>query len=131
MAVKKAKQRAEGSSPGRPHPIPGDQLDLPASYDAEGKRLVPLRDVLSPSVPTMSLTKLSPEQRAAVVVARIKAQPKFEIAMIGAGKIDKERAIAEVQNQTRVGRVLMEIEQRLLNDLVARGRQTAKSNRGE
>ena len=40
--------------------------------------------------------------------------------MVGAGLVDKDRAIAEVKAQSNVGRVLAEIEQRVINNLVER-----------
>jgi hypothetical protein len=116
------KARKAGAKGRRPAPIPQNQWNLPASYSADGT-LATLREVADPKVPTLSLPELSPAQRADVVVKRIEAQPKFEIAMLGAGLIDKERAIAEVKAGSKVGRALMEIEQRVINNLVSRAMQ--------
>lgn len=117
-----AKKRGARVKALRPAPIPQTQWDLPASYGADGT-LATLREVADPKVPTLSLPELSPVQRADVVVKRIEAQPKFQIAMVGAGLIDKERAIAEVKAGSRIGRALMEIEQRVINNLVSRAVQ--------
>lgn len=114
--AKKSRSRAAGS---RPAPISREQWALPASYCADGT-LATLREVADPQVPTLSLPELSAAQRADVVVKRIEAQPEFRIAMVGAGLIDKERAIAEVKSGSKVGRALMEIEQRVINNLVDR-----------
>lgn len=99
------------------------QWALPASYCADGKGWATLRDVADPEIPTMSFSELSSEQRAALVARRIEQQPKFQIAMLGAGLVDQKRAIAEVKNQTAIGRALMEIEQRVINHQTAKAAQ--------
>ncbi|HAF12349.1 MAG TPA: hypothetical protein DHU55_05965 [Blastocatellia bacterium] len=99
-------------------PIPDRQWDLPASYCADGNQLATLREVVDPNVPTMSLSELSQEQRAELVAKRIEAQPNFQIAMIGAGVLDKQRAIAEVMSYSKIGRALVEIEQKMINHIV-------------
>jgi len=98
--------------------IPPEQWDFPAGYTADGKRLANLREMIDPNVPTMSLAQLNPEQRAELVAERIARQPKFQLAMVGAGVLDKERAISEVKAQTEIGRALMEIEQNAIHMLV-------------
>ncbi|HZE62296.1 MAG TPA: hypothetical protein VE056_00370, partial [Pyrinomonadaceae bacterium] len=55
---------------------------------------------------------------------RIAQQPKFQIAMLGAGLLDQKRAIAEVKAQTSIGRALMEIEQRVINHQVNKAIQS-------
>lgn len=94
------------------------QWELPTSYCADGKGWATLREVVDPDVPTMTYAELSPEQRAELVAKRISEQPKFQIAMLGAGLIDQKRAMAEVKGQTAIGRALMEIEQRVINHQV-------------
>jgi hypothetical protein len=98
--------------------IPEEQLELPAGYSADGSRMVSLREVLSPDVPTADFPQLAPEQKAALTAERIRRQPKFKLGMVGAGIIDKERAIQEVKAQSDVGRTLIEIEQRTINHLI-------------
>lgn len=94
------------------------QWELPTSYCADGKGWATLREVVDPDVATMTYAELSPEQRAELVAKRISEQPKFQIAMLGAGLIDQKRAMAEVKGQTAIGRALMEIEQRVINHQV-------------
>ena len=94
------------------------QWELPTSYCADGKGWATLREVVNPDVPTMAYSELSPEQRAELVAKRISEQPKFQIAMLGAGVLDQKRAMAEVKAQTAIGRALMEIEQRVINHQV-------------
>ena len=119
--MKKRRSTARKSLPARSRPavrIPAEQWDFPAGYTADGKRLANLREVVDPEVATMSLAQLSPEQRAELVAERIARQPKFRLAMIGAGVVDKDRAISEVKAQTEIGRALMEIEQNVIHLLV-------------
>ncbi|TMQ34014.1 MAG: hypothetical protein E6K70_09975 [Planctomycetota bacterium] len=97
--------------------IPPEQWDMPVSFAQDGS-MVSLREFIHPTVPVLSLSQLSPEQRAELTVKRIELQPRFELGMIGAGIVDKSRAIAEVKSQSKVGRLLTEIEQRVINNLV-------------
>lgn len=96
------------------------QWNLPASFCADGKGWASLRELVDPDVPTMTYSELSPDQRSALVAKRIAQQPKFQIAMLGAGLLDQKRAMAEVKAQTSIGRALMEIEQRVINHQVAK-----------
>jgi len=96
------------------------QWELPASFCAGGKSWATLREVVDPDVPTMTYSELSPKQRAELVAKRISEQPKFQIAMLGAGLLDQKRAMAEVMGQTAIGRALMEIEQRVINHQVTK-----------
>jgi hypothetical protein len=105
--------------------IPAEQWKLPAGYTADGARLATLEELANPAVPTMALVQMSPQQRAEVVAKRIELQPKFELAMVGAGVVDKERAISEVKAQTDVGRVLTEIEQNVINFMLEAASQKA------
>jgi hypothetical protein len=74
--------------------------------------------VLDPDVATMQLSDLTLEQRAELVAKRLELQPKIELAMIGAGMVDKARAITEVKNRTKVGRLLIEIEHQMIRNLI-------------
>jgi len=86
-----------------------------------------LKEVLDPKVPTVSLGEVTPQQRADLVVKRIEQQPDFNLQMVGAGTIDKDRAIAEVKAQSDIGKRLIEIEQRVLNNLTERGSKGSSS----
>lgn len=112
-ASKKKKKEKAGA-------IQERQWKLPASFCADGKGWASLREVVDPDVPTMTYAELSPDQRSALVAKRIAQQPKFQIAMLGAGLLDQKRAMAEVKAQTSIGRALMEIEQRVINHQVAK-----------
>jgi hypothetical protein len=98
--------------------IPDDQMDLPVTFDTAGN-LLTLRQVMAPEHGSvLSVASLSPEKRAELTVKRIEAQPRFEVAMIGGGLVDKARAIEEVKAQTDIGKILTEIEQRVIQNLL-------------
>ncbi|MFO0929651.1 MAG: hypothetical protein U0736_21950 [Gemmataceae bacterium] len=98
--------------------IPPEQWDMPVTFDPAGN-LVTLREATQPGhAPLAPLAALSPEKQAELTVKRIEAQPDFEVAMLGGGLIDRDRAIQEVRANTDVGRVLMEIEQRVVQNLL-------------
>jgi hypothetical protein len=69
------------------------------------------------------------------VTKRLELQKEINLAMIGAGMIDKARAITEVKNKTKVGRLLIEIEHQMIRNLIeqsqATGPATAKKSRGK
>jgi hypothetical protein len=98
--------------------IPQEQWNLPVGYSPDGIKFVSLREAVREKTPHLGLPSLSDEQRANLVAARIEAQPEFEVAMIGAGIVDKNRAINEVKARSSVGRTLMDIEQRVIHDVL-------------
>ncbi|MCP2727477.1 hypothetical protein [Limnofasciculus baicalensis] len=94
------------------------QLNLPISFTSSGE-MVTLREFIkhkndSP-VPLSSLTYT---QKAQITAERIRQEPEVKLAMVGAGVIDKERAIAEVESQTPVGQALIEAEQYVIQKLI-------------
>ncbi|HVT89413.1 MAG TPA: hypothetical protein VHD56_11215 [Tepidisphaeraceae bacterium] len=106
--------------------ISAKQWELPASFSADGTKLVNLKEVVDDNVATLSLPQLSESQQAELVAKRIELQPKFDIEMVGAGKINKERAIAEVRSNSPVGKTLVEIERRLISDMIERASKHKK-----
>ena len=116
-AAKRARKKKRTEKAGA---IQDRQWNLPASFCADGKGWASLRELVDPDVPTMTYSELSPDQRSALVAKRIAEQPKFQIAMLGAGLLDQKRAMAEVKAQTSIGRALMEIEQRVINHQVTK-----------
>ena len=106
--------------------MPEKQWQMPAGFHTDGKTLATLEDVLDPDKPTMQLSDLPFDKLAAVVAERLDRQPKFELAMIGAGMIDKARAITEVKNHTKVGRLLIEIEHQMIRNLIEHAQSSAR-----
>ena len=91
---------------------------MPAGFCADGSAQATLREVVDPNVATIQLAELSLEQRADLVAKRLELQPQVDLAMIGAGVIDKSRAITEVKNRTKVGKLLIEIEHQMIRNLI-------------
>lgn len=91
---------------------------MPAGFCADGIGHATLREVADPDVPTLQLSDLSLERRAELVARRLELQPQINLAMIGAGMIDKSRAIIEVKNRTKVGKLLIEIEHQMIRNLL-------------
>ncbi len=107
--------------------IPPEQWDMPVSFDPAGN-LVTLREVTKPGHGSVaSLASLSPEKRTELTIKRIEAQPHLNLAMIGSGTIDCQRAIQEVKAQSDIGRILVEIEQRVVQNLLDETRNQQKT----
>jgi hypothetical protein len=116
-------------------PVPEKQWEMPAGFCSDGSTQATLREVVDPDQPTMQLSDLTLQQRAELVTKRLELQKEINLAMIGAGMIDKARAITEVKNKTKVGRLLIEIEHQMIRNLIeqsqATGPATAKKSRGK
>ena len=102
--------------------IPGElikkeQWDMPVSFDAEGKP-ISLREYVDGGHNALSFSSLSDDQRADLAAKRIQKQPIFEIATIGAGVVNKERALDEVRSKSKLGRTLIQIETRVITHLI-------------
>ncbi len=111
--------------------LPNQQLSLPAGYRHGTNQVASLRDVLSTKVRTVDGERLSREQRIALTKARIAAQTELKIASPTAGRIDKTRALDEVDRQTPLGQILVKIEHQAIEFLretaaIRRNRRTAR-----
>ena len=101
------------------NPLLVEQYDLPVTFDQSGKT-VTLEEMLQMGSLALSLSSLTPKQLVELTTLRIAAQPKFEVMMVGAGLVDKARALQEVAAQTDVGRLLVEVEQRTIQRVLKR-----------
>jgi hypothetical protein len=124
VVVKKAKKK-KISGTGKARALLEKQLAMPAGFHADDSSVATLREVVDPSVPTKLLSELTLEQRAELVARRLALQPSLELAMIGAGMIDKQRAIAEVKGKTKVGKLLIEIEHQMIRNLLEQAQKKA------
>ena len=102
---------------------------MPAGFLGDNSSTATLREVVDPNVPTKHLSELTLEQRAELVAERLALQPTIELAMIGAGMIDKQRAITEVKGKTKVGRLLIEIEHQMIRNLLEQTQEAERSTR--
>lgn len=113
------------------------QLHLPAGFLADGTRAATLKEVISPKVATIDGPQLTDDQRAALTAQRIAAQPRFRVATLSRGIVEKEQAIQEVLERTALGTALIDIEHRAIEMLRveaerrrrARARKAATSKR--
>ena len=112
------KKRAKKTTSRKRERFPKKQWEMPAGFCADGTGQATLREVMDPEVPTIQLSELSLEQRADLVAKRLELQSEIDLAMIGAGVIDKARAITEVKNRTKVGKLLIEIEHQMIRNLI-------------
>lgn len=124
MVAKRTKKK-KVSGTRRTQALLRKQLAMPAGFYADDSSVATLREVVDPSVPTKHLAELTLEQRAELVAERLALQPSLELAMIGAGMIDKQRAITEVKGKTKVGKLLIEIEHQMIRNLLEQAQKKA------
>jgi hypothetical protein len=112
MAARPGKRSGEARSE-----ITREQWDMPVSFDPEGKP-VSLRAYVEGGHHALSFSALSDEQRTELAAKRIEMQPDYEMGSIGAGIVNKQRAIEEVRSNTKLGRRLAQIETRVITHLI-------------
>ena len=95
-------------------------LRLPAGFREDGETMASLAEVCSPDEATMECCDLTDDHWARLTVERLREHPSYEIAVFGVGVVDQEQAIDEVSKQTDLGKVLMEVEERMIKRLVKR-----------
>jgi|HubBroStandDraft_4_1064222.scaffolds.fasta_scaffold227637_1 hypothetical protein len=85
--------------------LSAEQWDAPAGFCAHEIRRATLREVLDPNIPTKNIAELSIPELYDLASARVKLLPSdFQVAIMGYGLIDKQRALAEVQGRTPLGK---------------------------
>jgi hypothetical protein len=77
----------------------------------------------SERIQPVAFDQLPFEKRVELTEARIKAQPTFEVEMVGAGRLSKTRAIQEVRAQTNVGKLLVEIEGKVVRNVLEKAKR--------
>lgn len=108
--------------------IPDEQWSLPVGYSPDGKEMLTLQDVIEHKRTSLSLGEITDQKMAELVAKRIEAQPRFKIATIGMGVINKKQALEEVRAQSPIGRNLMEIEQILISSLFEHAKKMGRKN---
>jgi hypothetical protein len=99
-----------------------DHWSRPVAMAPDGQ-WISLREVIEDEPARLSFIQLDPEQKSELVAERIRQRPKFDVGILGLGVLSKKRAINEVQARTRVGRTLIEVEQRMIARLIERARE--------
>ena len=99
-----------------------DHWSRPVAMAPDGQWLS-LREVVDEEPAQFSFIQLTPEQQSELVAERIRQRPKFDVGILGLGVFSKKRAINEVRARTRIGRTLIEVEQRMITRLIERARQ--------
>jgi hypothetical protein len=117
--------------------IPDDEWNLPVAVSAGGETLTlssaaKMLTTLSPSEKGVhalaaKFTTLDPKQRERLVIARLRSRGDLRIAALGGKALEVEEAVAQVQEQSPLGRKLMKIELALVERFVTE----ALSNSGE
>lgn len=123
----KKKKEPTRAAASRSDGISQEQRQLVAGFRRDGSSMLSLNDLVSaPESDSKNLNDLSEDEQATLTVERIRAQKKFSIELVGLGKLDKERAIAEVRQKTPAGRVLIDIERRTMRMLIEAARAEAQ-----
>ncbi|MDE0687539.1 MAG: hypothetical protein OXI61_05170 [Candidatus Poribacteria bacterium] len=94
-----------------------DHWSRPVAMAPDGQWLS-LREVVEEEPARFSFIQLTLDQQSELVAERIRQRPKFDVGILGLGVLSKKRAINEVQARTRIGRTLIEVEQRMIARLI-------------
>lgn len=98
-----------------------DHWSRPVAIAPDGQWLS-LREVIDEEPAQFSFIQLTPEQQSELVAERIRQRPRFDVGILGLGVFSKKRAINEVRARTRIGCTLIEVEQRMIANLLKRAR---------
>lgn len=112
--AKAAKARAAGRAEARMAALPEAQRYLPAGYHKKGGHVATMAQVTDPRTPTVDGPKLTPAQEKQLTLARIALQKDVQFGTLDGGIVDKGRALKEVQEETPLGKALIEIERRTI-----------------
>lgn len=99
-----------------------DHWSRPVAMAPDGQ-WISLREVVDEEPARFSFVQLTPEQQSELVAERIRQRPRFDFGILGLGVFSKKRALNEVRAQTRIGRTLIEVEQRMITLLIERARE--------
>lgn len=101
--------------PDLPAGIPERQWNLPAGFTAGSGRAAALKKVVDPHCRTVDGPSLDEAQRCELTLKRIARQRTFEFRTLDGQTLSKRRALAEVRQQTPLGRTLIDIEHRTIS----------------
>lgn len=104
------------------HPkIPSDQWDLPIGYKSDGT-LITLNDYNSLDIHTITeqveKKNLRSEEKKQLVLNRIKSVKNYGSFSFNDVRVDREKAIMEVQTNSPLGDYIIEIEMETINAML-------------
>jgi len=103
-------------------PIRAWQRDWPFGIHRRTGDVVPLEDYLDPAIPTLELLDLAPSEWASLTLERLRRQRTYDVYHAGVGRLSRDRALAEVERYTPLGKKLVELERRHLLRILERQR---------
>jgi hypothetical protein len=121
MTLKPAKVRGKSSSrgPEAPPKLSTEHWDSPAGFYALEIRQATLKEVVDPLIPTKNIPELSIAELYDLAAARLRVVPDdFQLAVMGFGLIDKQRALAEVRARTGLGKHIAILQIKVLEQLI-------------
>jgi hypothetical protein len=125
--MKKETKKESASASKASSTVPQEQWDWYAGFTKDGKMLT-LREYVK-SNDVCDLDELTEDQVTQLTIRRIQAQPKLDIVRLRANahqRIDKDIAIAHLQDEEDAAPFLRNIEKRILRELIPRARKQAK-----
>lgn len=102
--------------------IPARQLEMPVGFGPDGN-LRSLQEILDAPPTLKKLSTLTSTELASLTIERIRKLPDFKVAMVGVGELGPEDAIREIQAGTPVGQDLIELERRLVRNLLEKAKK--------
>ena len=113
-SARRARSQALRRAAARVAALPAAQRYLPAGYHEKGGHVATMAQVTDPKTPTVDGPRLTPEQAKQLTLARIALQRDVRFGTLDGGIVDKGRALREVQEETPLGKALIEIERRTM-----------------
>lgn len=109
----------EAAAPQAAYVVPERQWGLPVGFCGGCRKPVTLRELVEGSPPLLPAESLTDEQRTQLVMSRISQQAKFSLSVYGVGVIDKERAVGEVRQGSKVGKAIARVEMMMVEEMIA------------
>jgi hypothetical protein len=118
--AKKPLQRPTSAAPKVRLKLSAADWISPAGFHAHEIRRTTLKEVADPRIPTKNLPELSISETHDLAIVRLSLMPEdFRVAVMGYGLIDKQRAIAEVKLQSKLGKHLAVLEMYAVQQQIA------------
>lgn len=109
------------------------ELALPIGFTSDGD-IVTLADVAAGRREPMPPSSLDAKAKRTLAAQRIEANPQFSVHGITTGNVSKQRALAEIEANSQLGNLLVDVEMRTVDRLLrrfARAKEHAHAVRGD